>query len=181
MKNALVFITVVVLAGYIGYRFQEYLRYQDIKPGDVKTIVIGNERAEFAMQDLDGNTHNIKEWDGKIIVLNFWATWCPPCMKEIPALIEIQEDFADQDLQIIGIALDDEDDVQGFYDSMGINYPVFATGIEGIDLSNKYGNRTGTIPFTAFINPNSIVTHTHAGEINRNLVEKILKEIKAGQ
>ena len=77
--------------------------------------------------DLDGNLRNIKEWDGKLILLNFWATWCPPCKKEIPVFIELQTAYKDQNFQIIGIAIDDEEAVAEFAKHIGINYPTLLT------------------------------------------------------
>ena len=91
MKNTLIFSAVIIFAGFAGYALQNYLAdNQTIQPlqDANKNNITGQQRPEFAMLDLDGNLRNIKEWDGKVVLLNFWATWCPPCLKEIPDFIE---------------------------------------------------------------------------------------------
>ena len=66
----------------------------------------------FSLHDLEGNTHQFKEWDGKVRVLNFWATWCPPCRKETPMFVEMQDQLGAQGLQFIGVAIDKKQKVQ---------------------------------------------------------------------
>ncbi|MGD8429861.1 MAG: TlpA disulfide reductase family protein, partial [Ectothiorhodospiraceae bacterium] len=80
-------------------------------------------RPLFALPDMNGERHSIAEWDGRVIVLNFWATWCAPCREEMPLLVDLQDKYGDQGLQIVGVALDRPDAVKAFADKMGLNYP----------------------------------------------------------
>jgi len=186
MKNALIFAVAMVLAGSAGYALQRYLAttqepadaaHDRFRKIDSSNPVIGQTRPEFAMKDIEGNIRNIKDWDGQVIVLNFWATWCPPCLEEIPAFIEIQEEMENRGLQIIGIAVDNEDDVKQFATDIGMNYPVMAGESEAIELSQKYGNSIGGLPFSAVIDKNGTITHTITGELSKKRLTSILKQL----
>ena len=172
MKNALIFTAVMLLAAVSGFALQNYLAESDT--GSTSERVI---RPEFAMLDLDGKQHNISDWDGQVILLNFWATWCPPCLEEIPAFIELQETYAEQGLQILGVAVDDEPAVRAFADGMGFNYPVLPGETDAIALSQRYGNKIGVLPYTVFINRNREISHVIQGELSKKRAENILKEL----
>ena len=79
---------------------------------------------EFSLPDTTGTIHSISEWQGKILVINFWATWCPPCLKEIPEFIQLQAEYADQNVQLIGIAIDEPELVDDYISFININYPI---------------------------------------------------------
>ena len=114
-----------------GYGLYHYTQQQDQAEASAtgtavvaakKTLsVIGQKRADFSLPDLDNKQRAIKEWDNKVILLNFWATWCPPCRREIPAFIELQEKFGPQGFQVIGVAIDEKEAVQDYSDGMGVN------------------------------------------------------------
>lgn len=180
MKNTLIFVIIIGIASASGFAVQRYLAKAETSQASVANITtdnIGQLRPEFAMKDLDGKLRNIKEWDGKVILVNFWATWCPPCLKEMPYFVELQETYGEQGLQIIGIAIDDEEDVRAFADDMGINYPIMAGEVDTIDLSRRYGNRIGGLPFSVFINRKGEITDTITGELDKIRAEKILKKL----
>ena len=170
MKNTLIFVIAIVLATAAGYATRSYLIKTDAadertsQPG---AAMVGATRPEFAMQDIDGRIRNIRDWDGKVILLNFWATWCPPCRKEMPDFIELQNEYGEQGLQIIGVAMDDETSVRAFADEIGVNYPLMAGDNETIELARRYGNTVGALPFTAIINRDGIITSTFAGELSK--------------
>lgn len=174
MKNALIFAVIMMFAGISGFALQRHLAED---ASSIATTVTDTLRPEFAMTDLDGKLRDIKEWDGKIVMLNFWATWCAPCMKEIPDLIELQNHYGQQGLQIIGIAIDNEDTVRQFAEEIGINYPVMVSEQAAIELSNRYGNHIGGLPFTAVINRNGEITNTITGALNLQSTEKILSAL----
>ena len=186
MKNTLIFIVAMVVAGAAGFAVQRYLA-TDAPPAndpanrflkaDSSNPVLGQTRPEFAMKDLEGNIRNIKDWDGQVIVLNFWATWCPPCLEEIPHFMDVQEAMQGKGLQIVGIAVDNEEDVRQFATDMGMNYPVMAGETEAIELSQKYGNSIGGLPFSAIIDQNGKITHTITGELSKKRLISILKQL----
>ena len=177
MKNTLIFITAMAIAGISGFALQRYLATDSVSVPQSTSAVVGMARPEFAMHDIDGKLRNIKEWDGQVVLLNFWATWCPPCLKEIPDFIEVQHALADQGFQIIGVAVDNEDDVREFATDMAMNYPVMAGEAEAIELSQKYGNSIGGLPFSAFIDRNGKISHTITGELSKDRLVAILEQL----
>lgn len=172
MKNTLIFIVAIIIAGGSGFALQKYLN----KKPEIINPAVGNQRPEFAIMDLDGQMRNIKEWDGKLVLLNFWATWCPPCIKEIPDLIELQNEYGDQGLQIVGIAIDDDEDVRKFAEDVGINYPSLLAGIEGTELAKRFGNGIGALPYSVFINRDGEISDTIRGELSKMHAKEILEK-----
>ena len=124
--------------------------------------------------DVSGNFHNISEWQGKILVINFWATWCPPCLKEIPEFMALQEQYSDKGLQFIGIAIDDQDSVQEYLLSTKINYPILIGGVTGIALAQQLGNSFDAVPFTLVVNQQGQIIHRQPGEFSREQLMEII-------
>jgi thiol-disulfide isomerase/thioredoxin len=125
--------------------------------------------------DLEGKPQPLKQWQGKILVLNFWAPWCPPCRAEIPDFIALQEQYRAQDVVFVGLALDQKDKVQAFSDEMGINYPILLGENDAAELGKLAGNRLGGLPFTAIFSKNGDIVSTVTGELKREQLEATLK------
>ena len=187
MKNTLIFVVAMSIAGVAGFALQRYLAEErqqsaanSVSLAQTDNAVIGTVRPEFAMLDIDGRLRNIKDWDGQIVLLNFWATWCPPCLREIPHFIEIQQQLQNRGFQIIGVAVDNEADVSEFAREKAMNYPVMAGESEAIELSQKYGNTIGGLPFSAIIDKNGKITHTITGELSKDRLLSILEQLGIG-
>jgi len=129
---------------------------------------------DFSFADISGQLYSISEWQGKIRVINFWATWCGPCLKEIPEFIELQNYYADKGLQFIGIAIDDAESVESYLSTININYPMLVGDMAAISLAHQRGNNNDAIPFTIIVNQQGHIIHQHAGEFSK---EKILEVI----
>ncbi|MFO7602633.1 MAG: TlpA disulfide reductase family protein [Gammaproteobacteria bacterium] len=181
-KSTLTFVIVAVLGLGAGFLAQ---RWMDTSPettpasaeaprADVSTPT---QRPEFSLKDLNDQTRNVTEWDGQVMMINFWATWCPPCVKEIPAFIELQEAYKDKGLAVIGIAIDNKDGVIAFLDPMGINYPILMGDAEGIALAQAYGNRYGVLPYTVFVDRSGKIVETHRSELTFEEAEAIIKPL----
>jgi thiol-disulfide isomerase/thioredoxin len=129
---------------------------------------------EFNLPDLSGHQHNISEWRGKVLVINFWATWCPPCRKEIPDFVALQEQDADKGVQFIGIALEDQEPVAEYLATTKINYPMLLGGDNGITLAHQLGNIIDAVPYTLIVNPQGQIIHRHPGELSKDQLVKII-------
>ena len=176
MKITLLFIVAMVLASAGGYALQKYLNPNLAQIQHQNNPAIGQQRPEFAAADLDGQLRNIKEWDGKLIFLNFWATWCPPCLKEIPDFIELQKEYGSQGFQIIGIAIDEEEAVRNYVIEVGMNYPTMVLETEGVGLAKRFGNGAGILPYTVIIKRDGEISNTITGELSKIRAKELMEE-----
>lgn len=141
-------------------------------------------RPDFHLKDPDGKTHSIAEWDGKPLLVNFWATWCAPCRREIPLLNTLLA-RADRpaDLAIVGVAVDFPDDVRAFMKKVGMNYPVLIGEQDGLDAAAAFGVQQMAFPFTAFIDRRGRVLSVHLGELHERdalATLAVLKNVDSG-
>lgn len=131
------------------------------------------------LTDHQGKPQAIKQWQGKTLVLNFWATWCPPCVEEMPELVQLQKEVQSNNVQILGIGIDSPSNIKAFSEKHHISYPLFSTGMEGSELSRRFGNQAGGLPFTVLIDENGKVQKAYLGRLNiKQLHEDILKVSK---
>lgn len=140
----------------------------------------GGLRPEFDFVDQFGKERRISDWDGKVVVVNFWATWCAPCLIEIPFFVETQKRLSGEGLQFVGVALDDSDKVKVFADDMGMNYPSAHGQQNALDLMRAYGNKTGGLPFTAFVDRNGRVAFRKAGVMTEEELQAIIANLLKG-
>ncbi len=169
-------VVVAVTSFYVGRSAQQHADELAIT-GPAPLAQANKLRPSFSLPDLEGRLRQVSEWDGKVLVVNFWATWCPPCRKEIPVFIALQEKYAAQGLQFIGIALDEKDKVQDFVDTMGIEYPILVGGKQAERVSVAYGNRFGALPYTVIIDKNKNIISQHRGELTQTQVEQQIKHL----
>ena len=135
-------------------------------------------RPDFTIPDLTGKKRHNSEWNGKVVVINFWATWCPPCIQEIPRFINIQKKYAAQGLQFVGIALDTLEHVQDFVQRVKINYPILvAEEDQVIAIAHQFGDHTGVLPFTAIIDRQGNMVLQTPGEMDQETIENIIKPL----
>lgn len=128
----------------------------------------------FVLEDMDGKRHALEDYRGKVVLINFWATWCPPCRREIPLLVDIQREFAARNVQVIGIAIDETEAVTEFAARIPFNFPVLVGQQEAVDLANAYLPDFIGLPFTAFADRDGRLVHVHTGELHREQIEAIL-------
>jgi len=121
----------------------------------------------FRLPDLTGQEIESSSWAGKVLVLNYWATWCPPCLREIPLFAEAQDQYADAGLQVVGIAIDRPEDVETFLEQHPVNYPILIGGTEAIELSRRLGNRMQGLPFTVIFDQRGRRVDAQIGEVTK--------------
>ena len=132
---------------------------------------------DFTLPDLAGEPRNISEWKGKVLVINFWATWCPPCLREIPEFIALQNEFGSQGLQFIGIAVEEKEPVEAYVQTVNLNYPVLIGEEAGIALSQKLGNKANAVPFTIIVDPSGKIIHQHPGEFKKQQITELIAQL----
>jgi peroxiredoxin len=139
-----------------------FLAQRHVNGGSAGADVLGTQRIDFSLPDLKGDARRLSEWDGKVLVVNFWATWCPPCRKEIPDFVKLQTEYATQGVQFVGVAMDRVEDVRDFIRHVPMNYPVLIGDEEG-DISRRYGNKFAALPYTVIIDRAGRVVLTRRG------------------
>lgn len=137
----------------------------------------GGQAVEFRLADLAGKEHRLEEWHGRVVVLNFWATWCPPCREEIPIFIDLQKRLGDKGLQFVGIAIDDASAVASYQREIGINYPSLLGGDGGMGLMSAYGNTAGGLPFTVILDRDGRIAARKVGAFRRVELEALLSPL----
>lgn len=137
----------------------------------------GEYRSAFVLPAMNGGKQSIAEWDGKVVVLNFWATWCEPCRREIPLLIELQRQYKERGLQVVGVAIDDRDAIRAFAKTVGINYPVLYGVEAAMDVAASYGDEQGTLPYTVVIDRDGRIQHIFRKEIKHPAIEPVIREL----
>jgi len=134
-------------------------------------------RPDFTLPDIDGIQRTVSTWDGKVLVLNFWASWCEPCLREIPAFVDLQNTYGEQGLQFVGIAVEDIQPVREFLDVIPINYPILVHPRDTIPVAEAYGNEFGILPYTVILNRDGEIAHTQLGAISHEEAEEIIKTL----
>lgn len=125
--------------------------------------------------DLQGKPQSLGQWSNKLLVINFWASWCAPCLEEMPIFVRLQERYGARGLQIVGIAADSTANAAKFAEKLNINYPVLADESGAIAFSKRAGNRLGLLPFTIVLNKNGDVVMTKLGVVQEQEFESLIK------
>jgi thiol-disulfide isomerase/thioredoxin len=133
---------------------------------------------DFSLKDLKGKATPISTWSGKSLVINFWATWCAPCRREIPLLKTIATEWAGRDLTVVGIAVDHRDKVQEFAGQFKIDYPVLIGDQDALDVAAAFGMDSPALPFTVFTDRRGEVVALFIGELHRPQVDFILSKVQ---
>jgi len=133
---------------------------------------------DFSLKDLAGKPTPISAWGGKSLVINFWATWCAPCRREIPLLEELAAEWAGRDLTVVGVAVDYRDKVQEFAGRFKIDYPLLIGEQDALDVAAQFGMDSPAFPFTVFTDRRGEVVALFVGELHRQQVDFILSEVQ---
>jgi thiol-disulfide isomerase/thioredoxin len=127
--------------------------------------------------DLSGKLRPLAEWQGRVVLVNFWATWCAPCREEIPLLVAAREKYSATGVEIVGIAVDNAAKVAEFTKTMPISYPVLLAEIDGLDLMRGLGNSAGGLPFTVVADRRGALVHRKLGALKQGDLDRILGDL----
>ncbi|QLG86944.1 TlpA family protein disulfide reductase [Chitinibacter bivalviorum] len=129
----------------------------------------------MSFPDLTGKPQPTKQWQGKMVVLNYWATWCSPCRQEMPEMVQLQKKYQGK-VQFIGIAIDDPEPSAKFAKEIGVNYPTLIGSNSAMDLMRAQGNNLGGLPFTVFFDAKGKQVAINVGKISKEQIETQIKK-----
>ena len=132
---------------------------------------------DFSLSNLQGQSTPISTWAGRPLVINFWATWCAPCRREIPLLKTLAGEWASQQVTVVGVAVDHRDPVLHFADDFKIGYPLLIGEQDALDVAAKFGMPSPAFPFTVFTDRRGEVVALFVGELHRPQADLIMSAV----
>lgn len=127
------------------------------------------------MPDLADTPQPLAQWRGKPLLINFWATWCAPCVQEMPELSTFQTEVGEQSLRIVGIGIDSPANIREFSKKVPVTYPLYIGGIGASELSRQMGNQAGGLPFSVLINADGSIRKTYLGRLKMDDIRRDLR------
>ncbi len=179
-KLPLLIILVASLAAAIGLRLNGVVGQSTHPSGaDSSASTRVDELAanfRFSLPDLNGQLQHSDQWQGKFLIINFWASWCGPCLEEMPRFISLQQQYGDQGVQFVGIGIDQADALARIVKRLGVNYPVLQGDFDAMEVAKKFGNLYGVLPYTTVIGPDGKRVIEFAGAVREGEMEQLIRQ-----
>lgn len=182
--------TFILIAALAGFYASVLLRPdpvpvpQPIEVAGLDTVEPVMTLPDFVLTDVAGNPRSIDEFTGQPLLINFWATWCAPCLREMPMFQSVwQQRSDDRSLQIVGIAIDRTEDVGPYIEESGVTYPILVGEADAMETASDFGPDFVGLPFTVFVSADRQILLAHSGELLREQLDNILSvldEVAAG-
>ncbi len=178
-QRLLIYVVAAVAAASAGIalRYNEQARQMAEAQALVARGTVGAPAPELRLPDLAGRMHTLDAYRGRVVLVNFWATWCPPCLREIPSFEKIRQRYLGRGFEVLGVAVDDTDAVRRFVREHGVTYPQLLAGARGTALMARFGNRHGALPYSLLVDQQGIVRLAHAGELRPETLTEHLQAL----
>jgi len=173
-------ITLIALAALLAGFYLSAMYFAEPLPASRLSkggIMVGSQRPDFRLASTTGEFVTTEDYPGKTLLINFWATWCEPCLREMPMLVDLQMEYGSAGLQVLGIAIDDVQNVRDFVKKYGISYPVLVGGGDVMVTSADYGNVDGVLPYSVLVDSDGIIRWQYVGEIRRDEAVILLNKL----
>lgn len=170
LRTAAWLAVIAITAAYAGFWAQHHWQSSGRTVPDAPILA-----AEITLTGLDGQTRKLSDYRGKLVLVNFWATWCSPCVAEMPLLMEAQNTYGPRGLQVLGPALDDRASIEAFVQKLGIRYPVGVDYAQADAAMKQFANEQGALPYSVLISPDGEVIQTLLGGLNKEQLKQLLE------
>jgi len=171
-KNSVIFGVIAVVFAALGVMWgNKHLHPQAPESSPIDILLAKS------MTDANGRPQNLSQWKNKGLIVNFWATWCAPCVQEMPELSALQPEISPANIQIIGIGIDSAVNIAEFAAKYKITYPLYVGGLDASELSRQLGNQAGGLPFTLLIGRDGTVKKTYLGRLKMEELRKDLASL----
>jgi len=182
-------VAIAAVFGLAGFYASLYLRGDPIDDGvaappadstapDRVARELVNSLPDFTLSDVNGEPRSITEWSGRPMLINFWATWCAPCLREMPLLQKLQDQRGTA-MQVLGIAVDRVPAVQSFLAEAGVTYPVLVGQQDAMDAAELFGPEFLALPFSIFVGADGAVLGLRPGELDPEELTELIETVDA--
>ena len=184
-RRGLTLALVALVAAVAGFGLHDRLNMGAVRsagpgaPSMMAQDIIGIKRPDFTLPNLQGEPTPLNRWDGQVVLINFWATWCPPCRREIPGFMDLADRYSDQGFVVVGVAIDERTAVQDFVEEIKVAYPQLVGDQAALDIARQYGNRYGALPYSALVDRAGVIRFIKAGELKPEVLEAELRKLLA--
>lgn len=159
-----------VLAACIG----GYVQHRNLHPVQADSALLGQPAPALALPDLDGKPHRLSDYRGHQVLLNFWASWCGPCLDEMPALNRASAKFGEQGVIVVGIAMDEPDRIRAFLAMHPVSYPILLGQLGAPSTTLQLGDTQEILPYSVLLDTDGRILSTHAGALTAPQLEQWL-------
>lgn len=171
LKTPIIYLILIMSIGYGIFHFFLKTQVEDGGGQTTKALFAANFPNE------NGQPQALNQYAGKIVVLNFWASWCEPCREEMPELSQLHNEYKDKNIVVLGMAIEDVAAIKDFLKETKVSYPLFAVDMQGMEIAGNLGNNKGVLPFTVIIKADGTIAKTYFGRVTKPLLEQTLKTL----
>ena len=168
-KKIILFVAIALVSAGIGI----YVGTKKLEPARAADPAVA-QLMQTSLPDTQDQQRRLTDWQGKVLLVNFWATWCPPCVAEMPELVALQNEMAGKNLQIVGIGIDSPSNIKQIAEKHQITYPLLIAGMQGTELSRNLGNQAGGLPFTVLLDAKGQIRKSYLGKLD---IDKVRSDL----